>query len=94
MSHSDMERELGERGRELLRKLYQAWLEQQAGAEADGPVVDAEGDAHTEKRPHERDLETTFGTVQVGRTGYGTQGKPSLHPLDAQLNLPDEKYSL
>lgn len=94
MSHSDMERQLEERGRELTRKLYQAWLDQQAAAEAEDPVVDAQGHERTEKRPHERDLETTFGTVRVGRTGYGTPGQPSLHPLDAQLNLPDEKYSL
>jgi hypothetical protein len=25
--------------------------------------------------------------------GYGAEGKPSLHPLDSQLNLPVEKYS-
>lgn len=95
MSHSDMERELGERGRELMRQLYQAWLDQQAGAEADGPVIDAAGQERRDTRPdHERDLETTFGTVRVGRTGYATDGEPSLHPLDAKLNLPDEKYSL
>ena len=28
------------------------------------------------------------------RTGYGAEGKPSLHPLDSALNLPAEKYSL
>lgn len=95
MSHSDMERQLGERGRELMRKLYQAWLDQQAGAAADGPVVDANGQERMEERSdQERDLETTFGTVRVGRTGYATAGEPSLHPLDAKLNLPDEKYSL
>jgi len=94
MSHSDMERQLGERGRELMRKLYQAWLDQQAGAAADGPVVDTDGQERSDERHHERDLETTFGTVRVGRTGYGTAGQASLHPLDAQLNLPEEKYSL
>ena len=31
----------------------------------------------------------------MGRTGYSAAGKKSsLHPLDAALNLPDEKYSL
>jgi hypothetical protein len=94
MSHSDMERELGERGRELMRTLYQAWLDQQAAAQADEPVVDAQGQERTERRAQERDLETTFGTVRVGRLGYATPGQPSLHPLDAQLNLPAERYSL
>ena len=95
MTHSDMERELGERGRELLCELYQAWLDQQMPAEADGPVVDAEGQLRSEARTgHKRNLETTFGTVRVHRTGYATPGKPSLHPFDGQLNLPDDKYSL
>ena len=39
-------------------------------------------------------METIFGTVGVDRSGYGAQGEASLHPLDAQLNLPDERYSL
>ena len=43
---------------------------------------------------HERHLETTFGTVQVERLGYARPGHDSLHPLDAALNLPPERYSL
>ena len=93
MTHSDMERELETRGRELMRSLYQGWLDQQAPAEAKAPVVDAEGEERTDKRVHDRALETTLGTVRVERTGYGVEGKASLHPLDGQLNLPDERYS-
>ena len=33
-------------------------------------------------------------STEVTRTGYGAEGKPSLHPLDGALNLPAEKYSL
>ena len=43
---------------------------------------------------HERRLETTFGTVAVERLGYARPGHDSLHPLDAALNLPPERYSL
>jgi hypothetical protein len=35
-----------------------------------------------------------FGTVSVERAGYGKEGVGSLHPLDAELNLPHERYSL
>jgi hypothetical protein len=35
-----------------------------------------------------------FGTVTLERAGYGLKGTESLHPLDAELNLPDERYSL
>ena len=34
------------------------------------------------------------GTVQVERVGYARAGHDSLHPLDAALNLPVERYSL
>ena len=44
-------------------------------------------------RLQKRDLETIFGTVTVERTGYGKPGSRSLHPLDAELNLPDNRYS-
>jgi len=45
-------------------------------------------------RLQEREIETVFGTVSVERAGYSRQGEESLHPLDAELNLPDERYSL
>jgi hypothetical protein len=94
MQHSDMERELEARGQELMRTLYQAWLELQAQGVAEQPVVDAEGTQRTRERTQHRELETIFGTVTVARTGYGAEGEESLHPLDAKLNLPAERYSL
>lgn len=94
MPHSEMERALEAQGRELMRALYQAWLEVQAPAQADGPVLDAAGKERPRRRAQARALETVFGTVTVERTGYGAQGEESLHPLDAKLNLPEERYSL
>jgi hypothetical protein len=43
---------------------------------------------------HERKLETIFGTVTVDRAGYPQKGEESLHPMDGELNLPPERYSL
>ena len=94
MKHSELERLLAEQGQELMRQLYQDCVEQQAQAEVADEVVDAQGTARTRKRQQRRELETIFGTVSVDRTGYGAEGQASLHPLDAQLNLPDERYSL
>lgn len=79
-----------------MRQLYQDCVEQQdhlTGAGRRG-VVDAQGTERTRTRRQRRELETIFGTVSVERTGYGAEGHASLHPLDAQLNLPDERYSL
>lgn len=94
MDHSDMELELEERGRELMREMMQAWLKLLAPAQAQGAVVDGEGEERTRKRMQTRHLETIFGEVEVERLGYGAEGKASLHPLDAHLNLPEELYSL
>ena len=94
MQHSDLERLLAEQGQQLLRQLYQDSVDRQAQAEVADEVVDAHGTQRTRKRTQQRELETIFGTVQVQRTGYGAAGEASLHPLDAQLNLPAERYSL
>ena len=94
MSESDLERELNRRGQELLRKLLQGHLDQRGPGEAAGPVEGKDGVERSERRVHERHLETTFGTVAVERLGYARPGHDSLHPLDAVLNLPPERYSL
>ena len=94
MSESDLERELHRRGQELMRKLLQGHLDQRSPGEAAGPVAGADEVERSERRVHERHLETTFGTVQVERLGYAHPGHDSLHPLDAALNLPPERYSL
>ena len=93
LTHSDLERELEAKGRELMRKLLQAHLDLRGPGEAVGPVHDASGETRAREQRHERELETIFGTVTVSRTGYGAEGKSSLHPLDGALNLPVEKYS-
>lgn len=93
LTHSELERELEKRGRELMRSLFQAHLDVRGPGEAVGPVQGSDGVAREHKRSHERGLETVFGEVEVHRVGYGADGVDSLHPLDADLNLPPELYS-
>ncbi len=94
MTISDLERELELAARELIRTMLQEHLDRRAPGEAEGPVSGADGIERDRMQYHERNLETVFGTVRVGRTGYGADGAESLHPLDAALNLPGELYSL
>jgi hypothetical protein len=93
LSHSDVEREVEEKTYELARLLFQAHLDERGPGEVAEPVRDAAGRTRTETRAHTRTLETVFGPVKVNRTGYGGPGLGSLHPLDAELNLPPERYS-
>ncbi len=94
LNHSDLERQLEGMGRELMRKLLQAHLDLRQPGDAIEPVRDADGVTRAPTPRHERTVETIFGTVTVSRTGYGADATASLHPLDAALNLPVEKYSL
>ena len=94
MTESDLERKLEEEGRELLRELLAAHVRMRAPGEAQKPVTDAEGLSRGEQRLHERTLATSFGAIEVARTGYARPGAASLHPLDGELNLPVERYSL
>ena len=69
MRESDLERELHRRGQELMRKLLQGHLDQRSPGEVAGPVAGADDVERSERRVHERHLETTFGTVAVERPG-------------------------
>ena len=94
MTHSELERELEKKGRELMRKLLQEHLNNRGPGQCDPPVEGDDGVVRSRVRLQERELETVFGTVSIERAGYGQPGVESLHPLDAELNLPDERYSL
>lgn len=94
MTQSELERELEARVRELKRQLLQDHLDRREGGRALEAVMDAEGRERPIERGHERTLRTTFGPVSVARFGYGTERTESLHPLDAELNLPPDGYSL
>ena len=93
LTHSALEKQLERDGRELLRRLLQAHFDERGPGLSAVPVVDAEGRLHAAARAHTRHLESLFGTVEVTRTGYGGPGQNSLHPLDAALALPPERYS-
>jgi hypothetical protein len=94
MTHSELERELEKKGRELMRILLQEHIDRRGPGHCEQSVCGADGLQRCRQRPHVRELETVFGTVSVERVGYGCEGVGSLHPLDAELNLPEERYSL
>jgi len=94
MTHSELERALEKKGRELMRTVLQDHLDNRSPGECSTSVTDSDNNDRSRSRLQKRNLETTFGTVSVERTGYGINGRKSLHPMDAELNLPNELYSL
>jgi len=93
VSHSAIEELISSRGLELKRKLLQAHIDSRGPGEAAAPVQGADGVERDRPRIHERELGSMFGGVDVKRLGYRADGVDSLHPLDAELNLPAESYS-
>lgn len=97
MSHAEVEELLRVEGNELLRLLLQDHLDLRAREEQEAPplrVVGAEGIERRHHRDTDRKLESLFGEVQVNRIAFGARGHTSLHPLDAELNLPADRFSM
>lgn len=91
---ADIERCLRVEQHELMRRLLQSHVTLRGLEQAVGPVVGADGVERTHVREDKtRQLETTFGTVEVARTAHAGRGLAALHPVDASLNLPVRLYS-
>lgn len=95
LTHAELEDRLHSEGRELLRMLFQDHLDlRSCREERIEEVVGAEGVARRYgEAGHARALETIFGEVTVTRIAYRRKGQANLHPADAALNLPEERYS-
>jgi hypothetical protein len=92
VDHSLLEEGLDGRGREVLRLLYQARLDELSRAERSEAARTA-APKDTSVRARGRQIETLFGPVRWVRLGYKVAGQPTRYPLDEPLNLPSEVYS-
>jgi hypothetical protein len=95
LQHAELEEQLEVRGRELLRRVFQDRLDATAAAgERRHDVTGEDGAVRTRaERGRARPLVTKFGQVIVSRIAYRSPGRSNVHPLDAALNLPEEKHS-
>jgi hypothetical protein len=95
LQHGELEEQLDVRGRELLRLLFQDRLDLTAvREERRHDVTGADGVVRTRaERGRTRPLVTKFGQVTVSRIAYRSPGRSNVHPVDAALNLPEEKHS-
>ena len=95
LQHAELEDRLDVRGRELLRRLFQDRLDLTAAREERRHEVTGEdGVVRTRaEKGRARPLVTRFGQVSVSRIAYRSPGRSNVHPLDAALNLPEEKHS-
>ena len=93
-SHSDIERELRENGRELLRQLLQGHIDARGDGDVGASVIGSDEQIRSHKRQDmNRSLNSIFGSVKVNRIGYNGRQKSYIFPKDASLNLPEDCFS-
>lgn len=90
----EIERMMDVAGRELMRSMMQAHFDRRSSDEREVEVVDASGVERVRVREGRRSVMTKFGEVYLDRKLYQAQGADALAPLDAAMELPEEKYSL
>ncbi|AZP14776.1 ISKra4 family transposase [Streptomyces aquilus] len=102
LSHDELEAQLEELGRELLRHLMQNHLDQRARKEEDTMradrgqplVLGPEGQPRTwREMGHRRLLTCVFGPVRVTRIAHRGRGVANVHPADEKLSLPAGRHS-
>ena len=90
-----IERLLQREGFEVLRLLFEGFLENRSLNRPAGPVIGEDGVERTHcRKDTERTLATMFGDVAVTRLAWTARGADARHPTDGELNLPSVKYSL
>jgi hypothetical protein len=95
MEHGDVEELLDREGKELLRRMLQAYFDLRSMKEERVDSVAGSDGIVRDKARHDksRNPETIFGRVEFERWGYGIPGYSSLFPLDGELNLSPDQYS-
>ena len=94
LEHGELERRLTPEGWELMRRLLQSHYTLRGQARPVMAVVGMDGAERTHIRPEtSREVETVFGTVEAEREAYSGRGLSALHPVDADLNLPQGRFS-
>lgn len=94
LTNSGLETLINQDGFEIMRLLLQGHLDERSCTEPLSPVINSVGKVLPYKRERGRWLESIFGRVWVNRIGYEAKGEHILCPLDGDLNLPKEVYSL
>ena len=95
LDHAAVEEGLEARGREMLRRLFQDYLDLRAARERRRErVAGPDGVARTRAEPgHSRPLASVLGPVRVSRIAYRAPGARNVHPADGELNLPPGVHS-
>ena len=95
VEHGKVEQHIFNQGFEVLRCLFQGYLDKISKEEVIQPsVLNINNERLSNRRKgSSRQLTTLFGEVTVSRISYSSPAKKSFFPLDNQLNLARRKFS-
>lgn len=91
-----VEQQQDPKGREVQRLLLQAHVQLRGTGDVGPALAVVDGESLTllpHRRLQRRTLKTVFGPIDIDRIGYGGRGHQSIHPLDADLQLPERSFS-
>jgi len=91
-----VEQQQDPKGREVQRLLLQAHVQLRGSGDVGPALAVVDGESLTllpHRRWQRRTLKTVFGLIDIDRIGYGGRGHQSIHPLDADLQLPQRCFS-
>jgi hypothetical protein len=97
LPHGALEEVIAGEGRELMRLLLEDHLALRSHEERRSErVVPVAADEIPRERARDssRSLRSVFGDVRVHRLSWIAPGVPGLHPMDAELNLTGDLYSI
>jgi hypothetical protein len=92
--HGQVEDMIHKDGFKILHLLFQGHLDERTKVEADlsKETMDRSGSLYT-RTDCCRQLNCIFGKVEVQRKGYSDNGRDSVFPQDAELNISKDSYS-
>lgn len=95
MTHTELEALIDTKGREAMRLAMQGHLDRRAAEEVKHEAVTgSDGRVRNHRRDSSCTMLALFGEVKPTRVAYSRPGAPALFPLDGDLNLAPDYYSL
>lgn len=93
--HGEVEQYINQEGHELMRRLFQGYLDNKAEHEERRRyVLSPDGKKLNHIRcSSKRKLTSLFGTVEASRLQYSQRKERAQFPIDAELNLAANRYS-
>ena len=80
-------------GVKVFRQVLEDWTRLRSEAEPVRAVLGSDSVERTHHRSAHREVESTFGTIHFARDRASARGVDGLAPVDAVLNLPDDRFT-